>query len=236
MNTRMNQLAVIALLAGTTILPAAAAETQSKSLLSGRFDPRPVAQVDIGDFHFAPGQLAPMHTHEAPVFGYVAKGAIYYQVEGREPQILNTGDAFYEPVGPNILHFDNASKTEEAIFVDFNFEREGDPFIVFPKPPTERIDRRSLPSSRPEIAMADSVQVIEKSLAPSAKLATPKSGETVYAYVAQGAVIAKSRDEVAVIYQTGQTFIVPKSAAGNVVANASKLDGAKLITFVLKAN
>ena len=100
-------------------------------LLTAHFEPRQVVQVEIGDFHFVPGQVAPIHTHAAPAVGYVAKGQIIYQVEGERQQILSAGDVFYEPVGPRILRFDNASATEEAIFLDFNLEQVDEPFILF---------------------------------------------------------------------------------------------------------
>ena len=53
--------------------------------------------------------------------------------------LLSEGDAFFEPFGPRILRFDNASATEEAVFIDFNLQQAGEPFIVFEKPLTEKI-------------------------------------------------------------------------------------------------
>ena len=119
---------------------------ETNKLLSVHFEAREVVKIEAGDFHFAPGQLAPIHTHAAPAVGYVSKGSIFYQVEGEKPQLLTEGDAFYEPVGPRILRFDNASKTEEAVFIDFNLQQAGEPFIVFEKELTEHIDRRTLPT------------------------------------------------------------------------------------------
>ncbi|WP_052504144.1 TetR family transcriptional regulator [Pseudomonas oryzihabitans] len=154
-------------------------------------------------------------------------------VEGQEPVILKTGDAFYEPVGPNILHFDNASKTEEAVFTDFNFEREGEPFIVFPAPLTEKIDRRSFPSEKPQVATANTMNVYEQNLQPGAPLPALQAGETGYLYVAKGAVSVKVRGEAPIVYLTGQTFYQPKSAPDTQVVNASKTDAAKVISFRL---
>lgn len=210
-----------------------AGETSGKKLLVEQFDARPVVQVEIGDFHFLPGQLAPVHTHAAPVFGYVSKGTILYQVEGQKPQILKAGDAFYEPVGPNIIHFDNASKTEEAIFTDLNFEREGEPFIVFPKPLTEKIDRRSFPSEKLDGAIVNTMEVYEKSLPAGTALPLPNADETAYSYVAQGSVSVTVRGEAPIIYLTGQTFYVPRKSADSTVVNASKTESAKLVNFYL---
>lgn len=124
----------------------AASAEESTKLLTANFALRQVVQVEVGDFHFKPGQVAPVHTHEAPAVGYVTKGMIIYQAEGGKPQILRAGDAFFEPVGIRILRFDNASATEEAVFLDFNLEQTNEPFIVFEEKPTEAIDRRTLPT------------------------------------------------------------------------------------------
>lgn len=206
---------------------------RGRRLLTQRFAPRPVDQVEIGDFHFAPGQLAPVHTHVAPVFGYVSKGTIAYQVAGQPPQLLRAGDAFYEPVGPDILHFDNASTTEEAIFTDFNFERAGEPFIVFPAPLTEKIDRRSFPSERLPGAIADTMEVIEQVLPPAARLALPDDDATEYVYVAQGSASVTVRGEAPIVYLAGQTFYVPSKRAGSEVKSGSSSAPAKLISFRL---
>jgi quercetin dioxygenase-like cupin family protein len=228
--------AVAAALAASLSVGASAGEPQRKLLLTQQFDARPVSQIEVGDFHFLPGQLAPLHTHAAPVFGYVSKGSIYYQVEGKEPVLLKTGDAFYEPVGPNILHFDNASKTEEAVFTDLNFEREGEPFIVFPAPLKEKIDRRSFPSTRLAVVTANTMNVFEQPLASGARLPLPAAGETVSAYVAEGAVSVKVRGEAPVIYLAGQTFHAPSRSGGEKIVNASKTAVARVVTFHLTSS
>jgi quercetin dioxygenase-like cupin family protein len=105
---------------------ASAGETvTSLKILEANFEARQVVQVEVGDFHFTPGQVAPLHTHDAPAVGYVAKGEIIYQVEGEKQILLRTGDTFYEPTDKRILKFDNASATQEAIFIDFNLEQQG---------------------------------------------------------------------------------------------------------------
>lgn len=225
--------AVVAMLTLAAALGASVGEIQGKKLLGQQFEARPVSQVEIGDFHFTPGQIAPIHTHAAPVFGYVSKGSIYYQVEGQKPQLLKAGDAFYEPVGPNILHFDNPSKTEEAVFTDFNFERAGEPFIVFPAPPTERIDRRSFPTETLDGAIVDTMEVYEQSLSPSEKLDLPAGRETAYAYVAQGSMSVQICGQAPIVYLAGQTFYEPKAGGGTRVVNASNSSVAKVIAFHL---
>ena len=226
-------IALSAWLSAAATVAAHANDLPARKLLTQQFDARPISQIEIGDFHFLPGQPAPKHTHRAPVFGYVSKGSIFYQVEGQSPVVLKAGDAFYEPVGPNIVHFDNASNTEEAVFTDFNFEREGEPFIVFPTPPTEKIDRRSFPSEKLEGVIADTMNVFEETLSPGALLGKLKANETSYVYVASGSVSVKVRSESPIVYLAGQTFYQPKNAADTEVLNVSKSDTAKLISFRL---
>ena len=102
MNTSLNTLKTLALataIATATSLTGTAYAGQPEGtikLLTANFAPRQVVQVEVGDFHFTPGQVAPIHTHDAPAIGYVAKGMIIYQIEGEKPQILREGDAFYE--------------------------------------------------------------------------------------------------------------------------------------------
>jgi quercetin dioxygenase-like cupin family protein len=65
----------------------------------------------------APGQPAGLHRHPCPVVGCVLAGEIRFQVAGQPEEILRAGDAFHEPAGVEIPHFDNASRSEPAVFV-----------------------------------------------------------------------------------------------------------------------
>jgi quercetin dioxygenase-like cupin family protein len=228
-------IALAATLSTIVAVGASANGVQSRLLLNQHFDARPVDQVEVGDFHFLPGQIAPLHTHAAPVFGYVSKGSIVYQIEGQAPVVLKAGDAFYEPVGPNIVHFDNASQTEEAVFTDFNFEREGEPFIVFPAPLTAKIDRRSFPSEKLRGVTANTMNVFEQRLAPEGLLAPLPASESGHVYVAAGSVSVRVRGEAPIVYLAGQTFYQPKNAGDSEVVNASRKDEARLISFRLSS-
>jgi len=72
------------LLSATTVASTATSASSTASqestikLLTANFEPRKVVKIEAGDFHFAPGQIAPIHTHAAPAVGYVAKGQILY--------------------------------------------------------------------------------------------------------------------------------------------------------------
>lgn len=205
------------------------AQTSRQLLLDVDFAPRDVAQIEVGDFHFRPGQIAPVHTHAAPAVGYVSKGTIYYQVEGQPAQILKAGDAFYEPVGPKILHFDNASATEEAVFTDFNLEQAGEPFIVFDHPPTEKIDRRSFPTATIKANRISKVVATSERLSGGAPLLRTEA-DPIVGYVADGAVNIDIGGAVQKIVK-GQSF---SATAGSAVRYTAESGGATIVSFALK--
>ena len=217
-----------AALSGTVQAKPSAA--QSVKIFEANFEARNVVQVEAGDFHFVPGQVAPIHTHTAPAVGYVVKGEIIYQVEGEKQIILREGDAFYEPAGPRILRFDNASATEEAIFVDFNLEQAGEPFIVFEKPPTENIDRRTLPTVKLSGKSVDQVNIFKRDLAPSEMISLNNSAPAL-GIVAQGVVIISEPGKPTQRVVAGASFAIPKANSKAVLANASSEAPAKVITF-----
>lgn len=215
---------------GVMAFPAQAADVNTQSL-SVNFEARQVALVQSGDFHFKPGQIAPIHTHEAPALGYVSKGEILYQIEGRELQLLKTGDVFYEPAGPRILRFDNASPTEEAIFIDFNLQQKGEPFIAFEKPPTEDIDRRTLPESELN-ANIDGAEIESVTIQPGAKRYLDL-GQPVIVYVAEGSVEVRVSGEGTKRYKAGDNIFLFDTASSAVLKNGASDALAKVIVFNL---
>jgi len=225
-------LALAAAFAGSTN---AGSPENSVKLLTAHFAVRDVVQAEVGDFHFKPGQVAPIHTHSAPAVGYVAKGAIIYQVEGERPQILRTGDAFYEPVGPRILRFDNASATEEAIFLDFNLEQVDEPFIVFEQPPTEAIDRRTLPTVDLGVRSVDRVDVYSSELQPNGTLEL-ESREPTLGLVAEGVIELRIKGKAPQRIVSGGSFSLPTADSQATIVNASAEVPAKVITFRLRGS
>lgn len=89
-----------------------------------------VQKVDIKQIDFAPLQKAGFHSHPVAVVGYIAKGSIYFQMEGEPAQTLKAGDAFFEPENKKILHFDNPSQTEPATFIAFYLLGKNDTEII----------------------------------------------------------------------------------------------------------
>ena len=231
-NLKTSTLAVTALVAALGAANAISSQSPVK-LLTADFEPRRVVQVEIGDFHFKPGQVAPIHTHAAPAVGYVAKGEIIYQVEGEKPQLLREGDAFYEPVGPRILRFDNASATEEAIFLDFNLEQVEEPFIVFEHPPTEAIDRRTLPTIDLKDRTVDRVDIYANELDRSGT-ATLETSQPSLGLVAEGVIELQVKGKASQRIAAGGSFSLPKGKSAATIVNASSEVPAKVITFRLQ--
>jgi quercetin dioxygenase-like cupin family protein len=215
----------------STVTQSALKESTSK-LLTVRFDPREVVEIETGDFHFVPGQIAPIHTHDAPVIGYVSKGQILYQVEGMKPQLLREGDAFYEPAGPRILRFDNASATEEAIFIDFNRQQKNEPFIVFEKELTEHIDRRSLPTVKLKGKLLTQADIFVSEIEPNGHKRL-EADVPVLSYVAEGAVKVVNSVKGIQNYRVGESFSLIEPKDTSTVVNNSQDLPAKVISFYL---
>ena len=224
--------ATITATAFTGAVNASSGESSVK-LLTADFEPRQVVQVEVGDFHFKPGQVAPIHTHAAPAVGYVAKGEIIYQVEGEKQQILSAGDVFYEPAGPRILRFDNASTTEEAIFLDFNLEQVDEPFIVFEQAPTESIDRRSLPTIDLVDRSVDRVDIYTSELNRSGSIALD-ADEPILGLVAEGVIELQVDGKAKQPIAAGGSFSLPVADSSATIVNVSSEVIAKVITFRLR--
>jgi quercetin dioxygenase-like cupin family protein len=86
-------------------------------LLSAELQNKTVTKVDVREIVFQPGQETGLHKHPCPVFGYVAEGEAILQIEGKPPQHLRTGSAFYEPADTVIARFDNASAKNAMRFI-----------------------------------------------------------------------------------------------------------------------
>jgi len=232
-NKALQSVAFTAILATTAFCGSANASSENAvKLLTANFEPREVVQVEVGDFHFVPGQVAPIHTHAAPAVGYVAKGSIINQVEGEKPQVLRTGDAFFEPVNKRILRFDNASATEEAIFLDFNLQQVGEPFIIFEKAPTEAIDRRTLPTIDLDDKIVDQVSVYAADLIAGGEISLETSEPTL-GVVAEGIVEIRVEGQKTLRVIAGNSFSIPSSTDKATIVNTSSEVPAKVITFLV---
>ena len=79
---------------------------------------------------YPPGNVDPIHRHNANGFIYVLEGTIVMQVRGGKEVTLTAGQTFYE--GPEDVHVvgRNASKTEPAKFVVFFVKDKGAPLFI----------------------------------------------------------------------------------------------------------
>lgn len=74
----------------------------------------------VVEVNYAPGEADKPHSHPCTVIGYVAQGAIRFQVKGGAPEaVYKAGESFYE--APNGVHqvSANASDKEPAKLIAF---------------------------------------------------------------------------------------------------------------------
>lgn len=76
-----------------------------------------VDRVKLARVVLAPGQATGLHRHPCNVVGSILDGEVRFQVEGEPERTLHPGDAFHEPAGRRIAHFDNASGDHEVVFL-----------------------------------------------------------------------------------------------------------------------
>jgi quercetin dioxygenase-like cupin family protein len=77
-------------------------------------------RATVAEVNYAPGEADKPHSHPCTVIGYVADGAIRFQVKGGAPEAIYTaGESFYEP--PNGVHqvSANASSKNPARLIAF---------------------------------------------------------------------------------------------------------------------
>jgi len=92
--------------------------------------------VKVVEVNYGPGEASAAHSHPCPVIGYVAEGALRFQVKGEPETTYKAGESFYE--APNGVHAvsANASQTEPAkLIAYFVCDHEG-PLSV--PPPGEK--------------------------------------------------------------------------------------------------
>lgn len=98
-------------------------------LLTADLGSKQVTTVEVKEITFEPGQGGGLHLHPCPVTGYIVKGAAVMQIEGQGEQILETGQAFYEPADVRITKFSNYSVSEPVTFIAFYLLNGQQPLI-----------------------------------------------------------------------------------------------------------
>jgi quercetin dioxygenase-like cupin family protein len=90
-----------------------------KELLTAIIDGgKPVNKIEIQEVAMNVGIDAPLHLHPCPTVGVITEGRIVFEMEGKQTQYLNAGDAFYEPAFVRVAKFNNVGDTP-AKFVVF---------------------------------------------------------------------------------------------------------------------
>ena len=122
-------LAVACLMSG----PLLAQEAKVTDLMSKDLPNLPGKEGLMITVEYPPGNVDPIHRHNANGFIYVLEGSIVMQVRGGKEVTLTAGQTFYE--GPEDVHVvgRNASKTEPARFVVFFVKDKGAPLFVAAK-------------------------------------------------------------------------------------------------------
>jgi quercetin dioxygenase-like cupin family protein len=79
---------------------------------------------------FAPGEVSPVHRHNAHVFVYVLEGSVVMGVKGGTEATLKAGDTFYE--NPTDIHTvaKNASTTAPAKILVFMVKDKSAPPVL----------------------------------------------------------------------------------------------------------
>ena len=119
-------LALACLMSGTLL----AQEAKVTDLMSKDLPNLPGKEGLMITVEYAPGNVDPIHRHNANGFIYVLEGTIVMQVRGGKERTVTAGQTFYE--GPDDVHVvgRNASKTKPAKFVVFLVKDKGAPVLV----------------------------------------------------------------------------------------------------------
>jgi len=86
---------------------------------------REVIQVLV---EFAPGVVAPNHSHPGEEIAYVIEGVFLYELEGRPPVTLRPGDALFIPAGTahKVTNVGSGSALELATYI----VEKGKPLLI----------------------------------------------------------------------------------------------------------
>ncbi len=108
----------------------AAPEAEVTTLMSKDLPDFPGKEGTMIVVTYPPGNVDPVHRHNAHSFIYILEGSIVLGLRGGKEVTLSPGQTFYE--GPNDVHTvgRNASKTKPAKFVVVLIKDKGAPILV----------------------------------------------------------------------------------------------------------
>jgi hypothetical protein len=87
-------------------------------LLTGSFS-MPIDWTETHLFEQQGGHEGGVHVNPGGVVGYVMDGQVLLRADEQAVRTLRPRNAFYEPPGASITHFDNTSATVTASFIAF---------------------------------------------------------------------------------------------------------------------
>ena len=82
-------------------------------------------EVTLVAVDYPPGTASARHRHPGPVFGYVAEGAVVFQIDNGPLTTYRKGETFYEEPGHVHTVSRNASATEPARIIAFMVAEKG---------------------------------------------------------------------------------------------------------------
>ncbi|TAZ84370.1 cupin domain-containing protein [Rhizobium ruizarguesonis] len=127
---KMIQAIALALVLGGAAAAHAEQPLQRTDLLKSDIDVpgHEVVQVRVD---FAPGVLAPSHTHPGEEIAFVIEGTLEYQLEGRQPVTLKAGQSLFIPTG--VTHSAKNVGSGKASELATYIVRKGAPLVVLAK-------------------------------------------------------------------------------------------------------
>lgn len=128
---KLRMFAMLMLLAaGTVHAQPAPQEAKVTALMTKALADYPGKEAMVLTVEYSPGEVGPVHRHDAHAFVYVLEGSIVMGVRGGKTVTLTPGQTFYE--GPDDIHTvgRNASLTEPAKFVVVLLKDRGKPVLT----------------------------------------------------------------------------------------------------------
>ncbi|MBY3274651.1 cupin domain-containing protein [Rhizobium laguerreae] len=124
---KMIQAIALALVLGGAAAAHAEQPLQRTDLLKSDIDApgHEVVQVRVD---FAPGVLAPSHSHPGEEIAFVIEGTLEYQLEGRQPVTLKAGQSLFIPTG--VAHSAKNVGSGKASELATYIVRKGEPLVV----------------------------------------------------------------------------------------------------------
>ena len=126
----MKRKILLLVLASLVVGTAVAEEAKVTPLLSKELKESPGREGLMIVVEYPPGNMDPIHRHNAHGFIYVLEGSVVMQVKGGRPVTLTSGQTFYE--GPDDVHVvgRNASTTQPAKLLVFFVKDKGAPVLI----------------------------------------------------------------------------------------------------------